>query len=100
MLHVFLVYLGLVQFFLPDIFDVLQTFLILGRVKYFIKLVLDFAALLQGPVAVFLVAEDDVVEDRPGDPETEQHVLVGVGTLGAQGRHLVAVWQFGLDGGI
>ena len=100
MLHVSLVFLRIDQLHLPHIFDVLETLLVLGGIEDFIKLVLHFASFLQRPVAVFLVAEDDVVQDRPGDAETEEHVLVGVGTLGAQGCHLVAVRQFGLDGGV
>ena len=68
----------------PNIFDVLQTFLILGRVEDLVKLLLDLASLLQRPVAVLLVAEDDVVEDWPRHAKTVEHLLVDVRTFGTE----------------
>ena len=96
MSHVSFLEFSLIHFSLSYILNVLETLLILGRVKNLIKLLLDFAALLQGPVAVLLVAEDDVVEDGSRHPEQVEHLRVDIRTLAAHGG-LLPVGESGGD---
>ena len=84
MFHVVLLHLSIIHLRLSDFFNVFQTFLILDRVEDLIKLVLDLASLVQRPVAVLLVTEDDIVEDRPRHSQTIEHFLVDVRTLGTE----------------
>ena len=61
-----------------------EALLVLLGGKDLVELVLDLGALLQGPVGVLLVAEDDVVQDGPGDAQVLQHHRVHVRTLAAR----------------
>jgi len=54
----------------------------LARLEDVVELLLERGRLAEGPVALLLVAEDDVLEDGLGDTELSRHLLVDVGALG------------------
>lgn len=56
----------------------------LARLKDVVKLLLERGRLAEGPVALLLVAEDDVLENGLGHAELRGDLFVDVGALGRQ----------------
>ncbi|KAI3477171.1 hypothetical protein L1887_61165 [Cichorium endivia] len=83
-----LVDLELVGAVLAEALDVVERFGVARRFEDIVELLLQARGLGEGPIAVFLMAEDDVLEDGPGDAEEPWDLLVELGALCGEGAAL------------